>query len=95
MIVEILLVAVLVVAVGVCLMLMWVLARHLTEGGQSAGRVDVGPKTCASCRYYADSERNIGGQCRLRPPIESSVTIHKWPAVHATDWCGEYKRGGK
>ncbi len=47
-------------------------------------------RTCETCRFA------WGRQCRRWPPqvthpAQFAGPYTNWPAVHATDWCGEHQ----
>ena len=45
---------------------------------------------CETCAFYHADKT----QCRRNAPVpmsEGTVATAQWPAVAATDWCGEYK----
>lgn len=53
-------------------------------------------KSCASCVHFK-SESDEQGECRRRAPqtvvfnVDENVKFEsRFPAVAATDWCGEY-----
>ena len=46
---------------------------------------------CNNCRFYAVRTETVG-TCRRRPPVAGIDWWKRFPAILATDWCGEYEQ---
>lgn len=55
---------------------------------------------CGRCHYADpvvtdDAEPSPVLICRRYPPTVIDDDWSTWPAVHADDWCGEFRPGGR
>jgi hypothetical protein len=51
-------------------------------------------RLCETCFYYMDVGLYPKGECRQHAPIanlENPFAEGRWPIVHLTSWCGDYK----
>ena len=59
-----------------------------------AGTVEVKPlrpERCGNCRYYVRGYGGGKGHCHRFPPSHWPEP-NSWPAVDATEWCGEHQK---
>ena len=52
--------------------------------------------TCKTCRFWAEFDKDVMGDCRRYPPTilsisEDNDTLTGSPMVHADNWCGEWQ----
>jgi hypothetical protein len=65
---------------------------HLTDASTDNWKHRAVAMLCASCMWYVPKPKVVGleaadlGRCR-----KSAPTLDGWPAVFATDWCGDHK----
>ena len=51
-------------------------------------------KACGLCDFFKASTTHIGACLRFPPRIAPQTTPYsRYPTVHYTEWCGEYKPG--
>ena len=57
-------------------------------------RRETNEKSCYHCSYFEIGYGGIGGACKRRAPVVSTVQYHdaEWPHVAVEEWCGEFER---